>query len=74
MAEQQPVICLDTKKKELVGDFRNAGREWRSQREPEEVRVRDFLIKQLGRAAPYGVSRSVAVQSGPHPFVDGLSD
>jgi len=55
LAEQQPVISVDTKKKELVGDFRNNGREYRPQGSPEEVRVHDFLIKELGRAAPYGV-------------------
>ena len=55
LAAQQPVISVDTKKKELVGDFKNAGREWRPQGEPEEVRVHDFLIKELGRAVPYGV-------------------
>jgi len=55
LAEQQPVISVDTKKKELVGDFRNAGREWRPQGDPEEVRVHDFLIKELGRAVPYGI-------------------
>jgi hypothetical protein len=55
LAEQQPVISVDTKKKELVGDFRNPGREYRPQANPEEVRVHDFLIKELGRAVPYGV-------------------
>ena len=55
MAENQPVISVDTKKKELVGDFKNGGREWRPKGEPEEVRVHDFLIKELGRAVPYGV-------------------
>ena len=55
LAEQQPVISVDTKKKELVGDFRNPGREYRLQGNPEEVRVHDFLIKELGRAVPYGV-------------------
>ena len=55
LAQQQPVISVDTKKKELVGDFKNAGREWRPQGEPEEVRVHDFLIKELGRAVPYGI-------------------
>ena len=55
LADGQPVISVDTKKKELVGDFKNAGREWRPQGEPEEVRVHDFLIKELGRAVPYGV-------------------
>ncbi len=55
LAEQQPVISVDTKKKELVGDFKNGGREWHPQGEPEEVRVHDFLIKELGRAVPYGI-------------------
>ena len=55
MAENQPAISVDTKKKELVGDFKNAGRAWRKQGDPEEVRVHDFLIKELGRAVPYGV-------------------
>jgi Rhodopirellula transposase DDE domain len=52
LAEQQPVISVDTKKKELVGDFRNNGREYRPHGNPEEVRVHDFLIKELGRAVP----------------------
>jgi len=52
MAENQPAISVDTKKKELVGDFKNAGREWRPRGDPEEARVHDFLIKELGRAAP----------------------
>ena len=51
----EPAISVDTKKKELVGDFRNAGREWQPKGSPEEVRVHDFLIPELGRAAPYGV-------------------
>jgi hypothetical protein len=55
LAAQEPVISVDTKKKELVGDFKNAGREWRPQGEPEAVRVHDFLIKELGRAVPYGI-------------------
>jgi Rhodopirellula transposase DDE domain len=55
LAEQQPVISVDTKKKELVGDFRNNGREYRPQGNPQEVRVHDFLIQELGRAVPYGV-------------------
>jgi len=50
-----PVISVDTKKKELVGDFKNAGRELRPKGNPEEVRVHDFLIPALGRAVPYGV-------------------
>jgi hypothetical protein len=55
LAEQQPVISVDTKKKELVGDFKNAGRTWRPQGEPEEAQVYDFLSQALGRAIPYGV-------------------
>ena len=55
LALGEPVISVDTKKKELVGDFKNAGRAWRPAGEPEEVRVHDFLIKELGRAVPYGI-------------------
>jgi hypothetical protein len=51
----QPAISVDTKKKELVGDFRNGGREWRPAGEPEEVRVHDFLDPKLGKAIPYGI-------------------
>ena len=51
----QPAISVDTKKKELVGDFKNAGQTWRPQGRPELVRVHDFLDKQLGKAIPYGV-------------------
>jgi hypothetical protein len=55
LAAGEPAISVDTKKKELVGDFRNGGREWRPQGSPEEVRVHDFDIPELGRAVPYGV-------------------
>ncbi len=55
LAEQQPVISIDTKKKELVGDFKNAGRTWRPQGDPEEVQVYDFLSHAVGRAIPYGI-------------------
>jgi hypothetical protein len=51
----QPVISVDTKKKELVGDFKNGGREWRAKGQPDEVRVHDFMDKRLGKAIPYGV-------------------
>jgi len=54
-ASRQPVISVDTKKKELVGDFKNGGRELRPQGQPEKVRVHDFLIPELGRATPYGI-------------------
>lgn len=55
LAACEPAISVDTKKKELVGDFKNAGREWCPKGEPEEVRVHDFKIEELGRVAPYGV-------------------
>ena len=51
----QPVVSVDTKKKELVGDFKNAGREWQPEGSPEEVRCKDFKDKELGKVAPYGV-------------------
>jgi hypothetical protein len=51
----QPVISIDAKKKELVGEFRNSGREWQPEGKPEEVRVYDFIDKELGKAIPYGV-------------------
>jgi transposase len=51
----QPVISVDTKKKELVGHFKNTGQQWRPQGDPEKVRVHDFLDKELGKVAPYGV-------------------
>ena len=52
---RKPTISVDTKKKELVGDFANRGREWRPKGKPEEVRVHDFKDKELGKAIPYGV-------------------
>lgn len=52
---RQPVISVDTKKKELVGDFKNSGQDWRRRGKPETVRVHDFVIPALGRAAPYGI-------------------
>jgi hypothetical protein len=55
LATDEPAISVDTKKKELVGDFKNGGREYRPKGQPETVRVHDFLIPQLGRAAPYGI-------------------
>lgn len=55
LSQHQPVISVDTKKKELVGDFKNNGAELRPQGDPEKVRVHDFVIPELGRAAPYGV-------------------
>ncbi len=52
---RQPVVSVDTKKKELVGDFKNGGREYRPSGRPVEVRVHDFADKKLGKAIPYGV-------------------
>jgi hypothetical protein len=54
-AAGQPVISVDTKKKELVGEFANGGREWRPSGQPETVRVHDFVDPALGKAIPYGV-------------------
>jgi hypothetical protein len=51
----QPVVSVDAKKKELVGNFKNAGREWRPRGKPEEVRVHDFKDPALGKVTPYGV-------------------
>jgi transposase len=51
----QPVISVDTKKKELVGNFRNGGREWRPHGQPLPVQVHDFQNPELGKAIPYGV-------------------
>jgi hypothetical protein len=55
LARHQPVISVDTKKKELVGDFKNAGQEWQPTRLPELVRVHDFPGDAIGKAIPYGV-------------------
>ena len=52
---RRPVISVDTKKKELVGDFKNGGREWRPKGKPQEVRVHDFMIETKGKVSPYGV-------------------
>jgi hypothetical protein len=54
-ARGQPVISVDTKKKELVGDFKNGGREWQPKGEPEKVRVYDFPDPEKGKAIPYGI-------------------
>ena len=54
-AGDQPVISVDTKKKELVGDYKNGGREWRPAGQPERVKVHDFIDPALGKANPYGV-------------------
>jgi transposase len=79
--QRQPVISVDTKKKELVGDFKNGGREWLPQGQPTEVRVHDFQDKNLGKAIPYGVydiannqgwvSVGIDHDTHPRPFVGG---
>jgi hypothetical protein len=51
----QPVVSVDTKKKELIGDFKNGGQEWQPQGDPEKVRSKDFKDKVLGKVAPYGI-------------------
>ena len=51
----QPVISVDTKKKELVGNFKNNGQEWQPKGIPEKVNVHDFVDKELGKAIPYGI-------------------
>jgi hypothetical protein len=63
IAAGDPVISVDTKKKELVGQFKNGGREWLPRGEPERVRVHDFMDKHLGKAIPYGVY-DVAADAG----------
>jgi Rhodopirellula transposase DDE domain len=55
LARGEPVISVDTKKKELVGPYKNGGKEWNPAGQPEEVNVHDFVDPELGRASPYGV-------------------
>ncbi len=55
IGNRQPVISVDTKKKELIGDFKNGGTDYRPEGRPEQVRVYDFVDKALGKAVPYGV-------------------
>ena len=70
LQDHQPIISIDCKKKELVGDFKNAGREWRPKGEPELVRVHDFKDKQLGKAIPYGVYDIAADQGWVNVGID----
>jgi len=58
--KRQPVISIDTKKKELVGDFKNQGKEWHQKGSAPKVRTKDFVDKELGKVAPYGVYDIVA--------------
>jgi hypothetical protein len=55
LAEGRPVVSVDTKKKELIGDFKNSGQEWQPRGQPQKVNVHDFPDKKLGKAVPYGV-------------------
>lgn len=55
MRRGEPVISVDTKKKELVGAYKNSGREWHRQGEPPQVKVHDFIDEELGKAIPYGI-------------------
>jgi hypothetical protein len=55
MLTDDPVLSVDTKKKELVGNYKNNGREWRPKDTPEDVKVHDFIDPALGRAVPYGI-------------------
>jgi hypothetical protein len=54
MSEKEPVISVDCKKKELIGNYKNAGREWEKSKTPPKVKVYDFIDKDLGKAVPYG--------------------
>ncbi len=65
-----PAISVNTKKKELVGDFKNNGRELRPKGQPEAVRVDDFKIPELGKVAPYGVYDIAANHGGVSVSVD----
>jgi hypothetical protein len=59
-----PVVSVDTKKKELVGDFKNAGREWHRRGHPEEVRAKDFPDKELGKVIPGAFTTSPTTRAG----------
>ena len=51
----QPVISVDTKKKELIGEYKNGGSDYRATGCPDKVKVHDFVDKDLGKVAPYGI-------------------
>ncbi|MDR0681955.1 MAG: ISAzo13 family transposase [Dysgonamonadaceae bacterium] len=55
MENNQPVISVDCKKKELIGNYKNSGKEWEKSKSPQEVKVYDFIDPQLGKASPYGI-------------------
>jgi hypothetical protein len=69
LAARQPAISVDTKKKELVGDFKNAGREYRPRGQPETVRVHDFVIPELDRAAPPAFAGAGSMASTTSPTI-----
>ncbi len=64
LGRRQPVISVDTQKKELVGDFKNNGQEWRPKGEPEEVRVHDFVDPELGEPLPAASTTWAATMAG----------
>jgi len=64
IAKGQPVVSVDTKKKELVGDFKNGGSEWQPKGAPEPVRVHDFIDQDLGKVIPYGVTTPCGTKRG----------
>jgi hypothetical protein len=55
LAQQRPVVSVDTKKKELIGNFENSGRQWRKQKSPQRVNGHDFPAPTVPRAYPYGI-------------------
>ena len=81
-AQQQPVISVDTKKKELIGNFKNGGSDLRLKGDPRRVNVHDFMDKELGKVAPYGVYdvtantgfvSEAAPRAVPHPCAGAIS-
>ena len=71
IANGEPVISVDTKKKELVGDFKNSGKELHRKGNPEAVRIHDFEIEELGKVAPYGVYDIAANKGWVNVGIDG---
>jgi len=63
MSENEPVISVDCKKKELIGNYKNAGSEWEESKNPQKVKVYDFIDSELGKAAPYG-AYDIAINEG----------
>ena len=64
LSHHLPVVSVDTKKKELVGSFKNGGREWQPKGQPEPVNVHDFPDPALGKAIPYASTISAAIRAG----------